>query len=918
MPADVSLFKGRIPYASELYGVYQPLLGWKSRRAVNWFSPGPVSFGDGVATGIHPNVTIQFYNHPLEFQVIRFLIGDDSPIGRTRVPQSLDSFVARLILPRIVSLGPDDTDAWASVLLPEALQAAMNEVQPQVDSAYRDGYMELARRDPAAAAKFNYRSVVQEMFDRESKVAGILAFLYAHKKFDLIRDAFFIPASEQALKDALAALRLVDPMEDFDPKTELDRVSLSPLGVVHLFRQYFFEFATFLGPPVQHLWLSPGGSVELIEVSTRRTLVERTTEAAFESVQKTETSSSVQDEIADAVRSENQNNTKLGVSVNTTATYGVPVFTAQASTGASYSMENSHRTAREETHKQLRQQSDKVSSEIKRNFKSTFRTVTETQDVSSKRYLLQNNSNDLVNYELRRKMRQVGVQVQDFGTSLCWQTYVDQPGNELGVAKLVHIAEPADLSHAQDPDAPAAPEPMIAGAAVRLRLEWPWEDSQHNDPVLKLRPVGDPIVLAPPKPGYIFERAQVTATGDRQWLWGYAPVPGVTETMGTETNVKSIWIGVVTAPGGLADDGHPHFDVEVTPFYRPSQKLRDDIYRAYSEALKTAKAERERLSKEAMFKAARERVKAASNVEPRKFEELREEERIVVYRNLIRQLLKGVGAETADARAKHLLAELIQSVFDTDKMLYFVAPEWWVPKPIPGRRPAAASPQDVGLYDPSGFDQQNVISWGGLKEIRPDNYYITEDSTPARLGSSLGWVIQLDGDNLRNAFLNAPWVKAVIPVRPGKELAALNWLTRVEVEGADGLTNLYQEGRPGETVEMLDYLRDYDWGVHDDLRSRYATLNAEQFTLHDAIRYLAVRVKEKYLLSLVNPADPADPGHGYLPTDRVFEKGFDPLQGGFKAIGDPFEVFDQWVEVLPTDQIVAVQVKYDPQTGLQV
>jgi hypothetical protein len=44
-----------------------------------------------------------------------------------------------------------------------------------------------------------------------------------------------------------------------------------------------------------------------------------------------------------------------------------------------------------------------------------------------------------------------------------------------------------------------------------------------------------------------------------------------------------------------------------------------------------------------------------------------------------------------------------------------------------------------------------------------------------------------------------------------------------------------------------------------------------------------------------------------LATETVYEKGFDPLEGGFRATGEPFEVFDQWVEVLPTDQVVAVE-----------
>ena len=40
---------------------------------------------------------------------------------------------------------------------------------------------------------------------------------------------------------------------------------------------------------------------------------------------------------------------------------------------------------------------------------------------------------------------------------------------------------------------------------------------------------------------------------------------------------------------------------------------------------------------------------------------------------------------------------------------------------------------------------------------------------------------------MRNAFLNAPWVKAVIPIRPGKEEAAINWLKGVE--GMNGITD---------------------------------------------------------------------------------------------------------------------------------
>src|SRR5207302_1175136 len=191
----------------------------------------------------------------------------------------------------------------------------------------------------------------------------------------------------------------------------------------------------------------------------------------------------------------------------------------------------------------------------------------------------------------------------------------------------------------------------------------------------------------------------------------------------------------------------------------------------------------------ALYRSAKERVKLASNIQPRRMEDLREEERIVVYRALIHQLIVSSGATVTDSRVQHLFAEMVQAIFDIDRMLYFVAPEWWVPR----TKPFHNSPQNVGLPESerAGFEEKQVVEWGGAKEHRPDNYYITEDSTPARLGSSLGWVLQLDGDNMRNAFLNAPWVKAVLPILPGKEKDALEWLRQSKVEGTDGLSDLY-------------------------------------------------------------------------------------------------------------------------------
>jgi hypothetical protein len=192
-----------------------------------------------------------------------------------------------------------------------------------------------------------------------------------------------------------------------------------------------------------------------------------------------------------------------------------------------------------------------------------------------------------------------------------------------------------------------------------------------------------------------------------------------------------------------------------------------------------------------------------------------------------------------------------------------------------------------------------------------DSYFITDESEPARFGSSLGWLLQLDGDNMRNAFLNAPWVKAVIPIRPGQELAALNWLKGVE--GMNGITDdvIYRASNPDE--------RDIDGNLTDGK------------PMLEVLKNLGRKIHKKYENGMTSDSYPkvgdvSDPALvddentvNSTPIDRVYEHGFFPLKDGFRAnVGPDYEIFDQWTEVLPTDQIVPVEVRYDPKTGRQL
>src|SRR6266542_4378300 len=106
-------------------------------------------------------------------------------------------------------------------------------------------------------------------------------------------------------------------INDLNPRDSenLKSVALSPISVVHLFRQYFFELDTFLGTPVSHVWLSPGSTVELIEIHTRTTVVEKTLETSLDILTKSEKTTTQQEELSEAVKENNQKDVKFGASV---------------------------------------------------------------------------------------------------------------------------------------------------------------------------------------------------------------------------------------------------------------------------------------------------------------------------------------------------------------------------------------------------------------------------------------------------------------------------------------------------------------------------------------------------------------------------------------------------------------------------
>lgn len=929
---DLNAYKGVLPYASELFGVYQPLIGWKSKRIITWASSKSAGPGSELIAKLLPlfeskddiSFNADCAIQPDGLQPARFC-------GPRLLPQR--ELVLQNIRDRLLAWqkehakAPQTVDEWqklindtslSGMLDGGALKVAFDFFKVNSIQFCRVRRASLPGDDPAAAmnerlAEESNQLTLKAQIGREQAIAAILATLVEFGAVERLSEIFYEPQTadpqtkfKTLLKQADGDFR--DPFLSFDPKLGADDVSVSPLGIVHLFRQYFFELDTFLGTPVGHFWLSPGSTLELVETTTRRTLVEKTTEVSAETIQKSEKMTSDQDDLSTAVKEDNKDDLKLGVTSTVNQSWG----TGNASATASLNMEKTQQNSRETTHKRMRQQSEKISSEMKESYKTSLRVVTENTDLNSKRYVIANTSGELLNYEFRRKMRQVGVQVQDIGSYLCWETFVDDPGNDLGLPTLVHLAKPADLT--PTPNLHKVPDPQNQHIAIKINATWDngdnWFYGYRTMTTVSAKDFGVPDgfeVVKPCDTGKIFPLSQISASGDSfQGVWA----------MGgrfLDDACQQLEVGVVINPEGLNWGNRVDFVIGGTLEVQPSAALKAKIA-ADNAAAETAasdvQAENSKKMQIAAIQAIQERIEQARSIRKRPSDDLREEERIIVYRRLIESLMTSSQYHSANAKARHILSVLITTIFDVDKMLYFVAPDWW--------RPNDKARRLVGVNDQANNLPGSVVTWDG-EQNRKDNYLITGKSDPAPIGASLGWILQLDGDNLRNAFLNAPWVKAVIPIRPGKEKAALVWLQGAQVEGADGLDASYSAADQAEL---------------DQINAGLGRPAGSKVTILDALEYLCELVAAKDRESREVKKYPQTEIHddskvSATPIEKVYEHGFYPLNGGFRVQpNDPnpdpnntdknFQVFDQWVEVVPTDQIVPVKVAYDPKTGRQI
>lgn len=521
------------------------------------------------------------------------------------------------------------------------------------------------------------------------------------------------------------------------PGTVSIHEALSPIGIAHYYRQLYFHKEEGVGPIEEAFTIAPLETLEVVYQTIRKQIHEEILEQGLEVVSDSAVEEKNLDEVSDKVSSMVQQDVSASMSAN--ASGGIGVWEVGASASASFGV--SSQRSREYTSRRLKEVTKRASERITKSFSIKTRDVTEVTTTNMTRRVIRNDSATPVSYGLRRVLRRVNVKIQDLGPRLVWQLYLRNPGEGLARSRFVHFRESQPVSI---PDIPPGVPPRPSGGVESdtMSTSLLWKQLTANTGVYYV------AIVVKPGPdrditGVRLDKITDLEGGGKD---DQAPAPH------NEYDLGSTWDpGTRTYTANIAIKPGDSLSVELvfTYTWEPSESMLA-AWQAQKDAAVAAIKE-EALTKQ--FEQNKALITEKSKIKSRPANDLRQEERYEIMNRMVGYLF-GRGDDPSEPTPLEI--EYFHRYFDVGGIFTYTHPSWWQPR----------------------FTSK-------MMGLQREAYEITAESEPAPLGSSLGWLIQLDGDRRRNEFLNSPWARICVPMRPGREREAIQWLSK-HLEGEVG------------------------------------------------------------------------------------------------------------------------------------
>src|SRR5688572_27858970 len=189
---DLTDYKSVLPYASELFGVYQPLIGWKSKRLIHRMNKGIYSDNQSKFKSVLDRykgiVTTTFDGCYIGLGEYR--VGVESvDIPRPQSDSILLSSIAKILDER--NRRPEN-EGWSEFINPDLLQRLLNEdVYNFYTQSYRErcNYLTQINRGEETV---NLQAEIVQALRTESAIAAALLGYVQNRLFDKIDTAFYL------------------------------------------------------------------------------------------------------------------------------------------------------------------------------------------------------------------------------------------------------------------------------------------------------------------------------------------------------------------------------------------------------------------------------------------------------------------------------------------------------------------------------------------------------------------------------------------------------------------------------------------------------------------------------------------------------------------------------------------------------
>lgn len=485
--------------------------------------------------------------------------------------------------------------------------------------------------------------------------------------------------------------------------------------------------------------------------SVRRQIHEETLEIGSEEISEQATEMKNIEEVSDKVSSMIQRDNSVAMSANASGTIGV--WKAGASVNADF--KNSNQRSREETSRRMKEVNIRASERITKTFSLKTRDLEDITSTNLTRRVIKNESTRPVSYGLRRVLRRVRVKVQDLGPRMVWQLYIRNPGAGLARSKFVHFREAQPISVPEvPPGLPPQPKGGTDTGTTSSQLKWDVARKTYYVAIV-INTGADRVIKA------VSIDSITDLEGGGKDDQAPSPLNNVQWDSSWNDTTHTYSVNIAILPGDANS-----VSVNYTYSWDPSRAVLDE----WDNQRKLRVNELTQQALNEQFERQKALITERSKIRTRPPADLRREERFEVMNRMVSHLFAR-GDDPSEPSPLEI--EYFHRYFDIEAMFSYTHPSWWKPR---------YTPVVTGLERPP--------------------YEITTESEPAPMGSSLGWMIQLDGDTRRNEFINSPWVRVCLPILPGREREAIAWLAR-HIEGEVGY-----DVNSGVLKEMLEKIEE--------------------------------------------------------------------------------------------------------------